>query len=277
MRLRKTSTRLLAASLCLAVAVSCTGCGGSGGGPVGGENAPSSAPSGSVGAPEPTQPDAPGESGDKKDDGADVPVLNSYEPIDTNKTVRSFSDDFEFYIVLDYSAENGENGRYVKFRGPYSHFTKGSSINPNLCPTLVDCIPEDYLKDSQNLVSNYVWDCYGKKIVHIKNSKGSSPIASSNWEYRDGYKYLCEITGGNQIIEVRESLYKDNHDWPIENFDGWCKNEDVDKIINQLNAWPDKVIALDGCPFQENLKTNPHSNTSGYYLYNGRVYFEYNN
>ncbi len=47
MRLRKTSTRLLAASLCLAVAVTCTGCGGSGGGSGVPQNpsSPSSSPS----------------------------------------------------------------------------------------------------------------------------------------------------------------------------------------------------------------------------------------
>ena len=264
-----------AVSLCLAASMLLTGC--SGGGSAGGGDVPSTPPGGSVEYPNPNQPDNSEGSGSKKDDGSDAPAPILYEPVDPKKMVRSFSNNFEFFIVLDYSTKDGENGRYVKFRGPYSYCTKGSSVDPRLNPTLVDYVPEDYLKDSQNLISNYAWDCYDKKIVHVKNSKCSSPIESSKWEYRDGYKYICEIWGGNQIIEVRESSYKYNHNGNIESFDGWCKSEDVDRVIKQLNTWPGEVVVLDGCPFQKNLKPDPHSSSSGYYLYNGRVYFEYNN
>ena len=264
-----------AVSLCLVASMILSGC--SDGGSTGGGNAPSPAPGGSVEYPEPNQPDNPGGSADKKDDGNDAPNLSLYEPVDQKKMVSSFSDNFEFYIVLDYSTKSGENGRYVKFRGPYSHCTKGSSIGINIIPTWVDYVPEDYLKDSKSLISNYAWDCYDKKIVHVKNSKCSAPIESSKWEYRDDYKYICEIWGGNQIIEIQEASYKYNHNWNIESFDGWCKSEDVDTVIKQLDTWPGEVVVLDGCPFQKNLKPDPHSSSSGYYLYNGRVYFEYDN
>ena len=268
---------MVAVSMSLAAAVLLTGCSG-GGGSAGGGNVPSPAPGGSIENPTPTEPDNPGGSGDKKDDDTDKPVLSLYEPVDPKKMVNSSIDDFEFYITLDYSTGEGENGEYIRFRGPYSHFKKGSDINPLSYPTLVDSIPEDYLKDNRYMtVSNYVWDCYNKKIVHVKNSDGSSPISPSKWKYRDGYKYICEIGGGNQITAVRESSYKYNHNLNLENFDGWCREEDVDELIEQLNTYPCEAIALDGCPFQENLKPDPHSSTSGYYLYNGNVYFEYNN
>lgn len=272
---------IAAVSLSLAAAVLLTGCSGGGGGSTGGGNVPSPVPGGSTENPKPTQPDNPGGSGDKKDDSTDDPALNLYEPVDPRKIVRSFNEEnFIFFIDVDTSTVAEESGRFAKFHGPYSHCTKGSSLSPSTFPYFrycVDGIPEDYLKGEDGAVSNYVWDAVDKKIVHVKNSKGSSPIDSSKWEYRDGYKYICEIWGGNRIRIVRESLYKYNHNLNLESFDGWCKEEDVDELIKQLDAWPGGVVALDGCPFQENLKPDPHSSTSGYYLYNGRVYFEYKN
>lgn len=267
MRLSKKSARILASALALSLSLTMAGCGGDTGSSSGG-NVPSPAPSGSIENPTPENPADSSGSGEKKDDSSsENPSLSLYEPVNPAKMVKSFSDDFEFYIIIEYS-ESG-SGRYAKFRGPYSHFTKGSAINVRLNPVVIDSIPEDYLRGERNIFFNYVWDCYNDEIVHVKNSKGNYPVDQSKWEYRDGYKYICEIGAGNKISKISES----SNNQELKNFDGWCKDEDVDNFIGQFNLWPQKFVVLNGCPFVKNLKPKEDTEVTGYFLYNNKVYF----
>lgn len=272
MRLRKTSTRLFAASLCLAVAVTCTGCGGSGGGSAPGNFAPStpgnssSVPSGSQDANRPGENTSSGDNS-KKDEAPDVEPT-AYEPVNQAKMAKPFSDDYGFCILIGTPSTE----TMLKFTGPYSYYKKGDTPTPSLQKVFLDSVPEDYLRDENGTVINYIWDSINHKFLHIKNAKDNAPLDASKWEYKNGYKYICTIFNGNRISPFSESIYSSGN---LKNFDGWCKEENVDDFLASLDLQSFQSLAvLNGCPFQENLKATPNSDISGYYLYNGRVYFE---
>lgn len=269
MRLKR--TRIAAAGLCLAVAVSLAGCGGGGGSAPAGSTpstpgSSSGIPSGSQDA---NQPGGNAPSGDngKKDETSDVePVV--YEPVNQAKMVKPFSDDYGFCIFIGYPST--ETMR--KFTGPSFYYKKGDTPTPSLQKVFLDSIPEDYLRDENGTVANYIWDNANHKFLHIKNAKDNTPVDTSKWEYKNGYKYICTIYGGNEILPFSESIYSSGD---LKNFDGWCKEEDVEGFLAGLDLQSfESLVVLNGCPFQENLKATENSDVSGYYLYNGRVYFE---
>ena len=266
MRLRKTSTRLLAASLCLAVAVTCTGCGGSGGGPIPNAStsiatstsqatsAPSVSSSSSVESV--SSSSSPSSSSSSTASSAEVPSSSENKPLTeeeliqkkvneacenpSNESASWISKPGYVFVAMEYDTGRLYNGKWLDYKEAYR------ILNNYHGRVALRSIPDDSIGGS-----NCVWNYIGSTLSYYPVNANDP----NTYVKRNGWVFTCYVAkdgtiynGSLQVLsEVKQKydLYLEYFPYNIQDYGG------TDYVYNgssleykpvrtcNPNEWPD--------------------------------------
>lgn len=266
MRLSKNSARILAASLCLAVAVSMTGCSESSAPP---SAQPSNSSSGSQEAPSKPSGEDNGNSSSSSNENSsssdESSKDNQDEIIELSDSSTWMKPHLEGYCYR-FSADE-----FGKISGLTIVYCGESLPSNNKQYVYLSGFPADYAQSNSGYITNYIW--LENHLYKYKNKPSTNPIPLENWEYRAGYKFVCELGLSNVILPYDCTSFMDPKDYDSKNPDrsivsGWCKEENVKDVL--ASQTKDFFVVLNGDPFPK--KSDGRRDIYYFFYWNGDVY-----